>query len=106
MAINSRAKGKRGELTLMHILRDFYGLPVRRGYASSGEPDLVGMSGIHIECKNVENLNLYKAYEQSVRDSEKMKDGEPVVIHKKNNKPWMVTMELPLFMDMYLSWRE
>ena len=104
--MNSRVKGKNGELECMHLLRDFYGYDVRRGYASCGEPDLIGLKGIHIECKRNERLNIYEAIEQSRRDSEKMKDGAPVVIHRKSRKPWLVTMDLELFMDMYGTWSE
>mgnify|MGYP003303482923 CR=1 FL=1 len=61
--------------------------------------DVVGLDYIHIECKRVQNLNLYDAMEQSKRDS---KEGQsPAVFHRKNNKKWLVTMELDDFMKLY-----
>ena len=61
--------------------------------------DVIGLDYIHIECKRVQNLNLYDAMEQSKRDS---KEGQsPAVFHRKNNKRWLVTMELDDFMKLY-----
>lgn len=61
--------------------------------------DVVGLDYIHIECKRVQNLNLYDAMEQSKRDS---KEGQsPAVFHRKNNKKWLVTMELNEWMKLY-----
>ena len=69
----------------------------REGANSSA--DVVGLPGIHIEAKAVEKLNLYDAYEQSMRDS---REGEvPVVIHKKNRKTILITMSLSDFLDFY-----
>ena len=104
--VNSRQKGKRFELSVANLLKE-YGYETRRGQQFSGlngDADVVGLPDVHIECKAVENLNLYKAYEQSVRDA---REGEkPIVIHKKNNKPILVTMDLPTFMEIYKGWRK
>lgn len=62
-----REKGKRGERELAGILRD-YGYDTRRGQqfcGSDGSADVVGLPGIHIECKRVEKLNLLEAMEQA-----------------------------------------
>lgn len=100
MAINSKAKGKRAELEIAALLRT-YGYEARRGVQYQGgqdSPDVVGLDGIHIEVKHVENLNINKAMEQADKDS-----GEniPVVFHRKNRTPWLVTMHLDDFMNMY-----
>lgn len=101
MAINSRRKGKRFELTLAGLLRE-YGYDCRRGQqycGANGDADVVGLPGIHIEAKAVERLNLYDAMAQSKHDA---RDGEiPVVMHKKNNCKVLVTMELDSFMSLY-----
>lgn len=98
--MNSRDKGKRGELELSHILQG-YGYDTRRGQqycGSNGDADVVGLPNIHIECKRVENLNLYKAMEQSINDAK----GEiPTVFHRKNNQKWLVTMTLDDWMNLY-----
>lgn len=102
----SREKGKRSEIELMHILRDFYGYPVRRGYVFQHESDLVGLEGIHVEVKRVEKLNLHKAMEQAVEESKKRKDGLPTVFHRKDREGWLVTMRLEDWMDLYGSWAD
>lgn len=99
--MNSREKGKRGELELSHKLQD-YGYCTRRGQqfcGIEGNADVVGLPGIHIECKRVEKLNIYDAMSQSIRDS---KDGEyPTVFHRKNHCDWLVTMRFDDFMQLY-----
>lgn len=102
----SREKGKRGELSLMHILRDTYGYPVRRGYVFQHESDLVGLQGIHVECKSVERLNVREAYRQAVDEAQKRKDGLPVLFHHKAREGWLVTLSLEDFMDMYGEWTD
>lgn len=98
---NSRRKGKEGELELARILRD-YGYDARRGQqysGATGDADVIGLPGIHIEVKRVEALNLSQAMEQSIRDA---RAGErPVVIHRKNNEKWKVTMSLMDFIELY-----
>ena len=98
---NSRQKGARFERTLAKKLRE-YGYDARRGQqycGSNGDADVVGLDGIHIEAKAVEHLNLYAAIEQSISD--KREDETPVVMHKKNNKPILVTMLFEDWIDMY-----
>lgn len=91
MSVNSRAKGKRGELSLAKVLRE-YGYDSHRGVQYKGgqdSPDVMGLPLIHIECKRVEHLNIYEAFEQSKRDAGIL---IPVVMYRKNNYPWLVTM--------------
>ena len=73
--MNSNNKGKNGERELATILRE-YGYDSRRGQqycGSNGDADVVGLPGVHIECKRVERLNIYDAIEQSKNDA---RDGE------------------------------
>lgn len=98
--MNSREKGKRGELELAHILQK-RGYSARRGQqfcGITGEADVVGLDGYHIECKRVENLNLDKAMQQSIRDARE--EEVPIVVHRKNNKKWLVTISLDDFLDV------
>lgn len=101
---NSRAKGARGERELSKVLRE-WGYDTRRGQqysGANGDADVVGLPNIHIECKWVEKLNLDKAMKQSIDDA---RDGEiPVVMHKKNRKPWLITMRLDDWVAMYERW--
>ena len=99
--MNSRDKGKRGERELAKVLRE-NGYDCRRGQqfnGADGSADVIGLDGIHIECKRVEKLNIYDAMYQSIEDA---RDWEiPVVMHRKNKKPWLVTMLLVDWLDMY-----
>lgn len=101
MPINSRRKGAESERQLAHVLQG-YGFEARRGCqfsGANGDPDVVGLPGIHIECKHVERLNIYEAVEQSKRDA---REGElPTVFHRKNRKEWLVTMPLTEWMKIY-----
>lgn len=101
---SARDKGARYELELVHILRDFYGYPVRRGYVFQHESDVIGLQGVHIECKAVERLNIRKAYKQAVEEALERADGVPVVFHHKAREGWLVTMSLEDFMDFYGGW--
>lgn len=80
---NSRNKGASGERELARKLKE-YGYEARRGQqycGSNGDADVVGLPGIHIECKRVERLNLYDALAQSVADAKT--DEKPTVFHRK-----------------------
>lgn len=102
--INSREKGKAGERELASVLRAF-GYDARRGQqfsGANGDADVIGLPKIHIECKRVERLNIQDAYDQSQHDA---RDGElPVVMHRKNNCSWLVTMSLADWIQMYREW--
>lgn len=103
--MNSRDKGARGERELASVLNS-YGYFCRRGQqysGANGDPDVVGLPGIHIECKRVERLDLYAAIEQAKRDSKK-RGGLPAVFHRKNNAEWLVSMPLNVWMELYREW--
>lgn len=98
----SMRKGADGERELAALLRE-YGFSVKRGGSLSfGEaPDLVGLPGVHVECKRTERLNLPAAMAQAARDAERFQDGAPAVFHRRNRQGWLVTMRLPDWMEMY-----
>ncbi len=99
--MNARDKGKRGELELAHILQAHGYNSARRGQqfcGLNGEADVIGLAGYHIECKRVERLNIDTAMAQSIRDA---RDGEvPTVMHRRNQKGWLVTMRLDDFLEL------
>ena len=101
--MNSRAKGAAGERELSHELEK-YGYKTRRGQqfsGANGDADVVGVPGLHIECKRVERLNIYDAIKQALNDA---REGEmPVVMHRKNRQKWLVTLSLDDFMKL---WKE
>jgi Holliday junction resolvase len=104
--MNSRQKGKRGELEAAHVLQE-YGFDARRGqqYAGiNGDADVVGVPGYHLEIKRNEHLNLEEAVKQSVRDA---REGErPIVMHRKNRGEWLVTIRLDDFMNLIGHYRD
>ena len=64
---------------------------------------------LSIECKNVEKLNVWEAYEQA---SENCGDYEPIVVMKKNRKKPLpetanrktVLVHNMFFADSHVSW--
>ena len=102
MGAASQRKGAAGERELASRLRE-YGYEIERGGSLSfGEvPDLVGLPGVHIECKRVERLNVPEAMQQAVKDSARFQDGMPALFHRRNRQPWLVTLRLEDFMQLY-----
>ena len=92
---NSRAKGARGERALANYLKE-HGYDARRGQqysGANGDADVVGLPGIHIECKWVEKVTpsmMADYMKQSMNDANY--NETPVVIHKQNRRGWKVTM--------------
>ena len=89
--MNSCQKGKVGEREWRDVLKE-KGFQARRGRQFSGSedsPDVVSNLPFHFEVKRVEALNVDKAVEQAQRDCGRK---TPVVAHRKNKRPWLVTM--------------
>lgn len=102
MGKSSQRKGAYGERELAEMLRE-YGYDIQRGGSETfGKvPDLIGLPGIHVECKRVERLNIDQAMQQAINDAERFHDGIPIVFHRKNRRPWLVTMRLSDFMSIF-----
>lgn len=102
MGASSQRKGASGERELAAVLTG-YGYEIKRGGSMSfGEvPDLVGLPGVHIEVKRVERLNVPEAMQQAVKDSVRFRDGMPALFHRRNRQPWLVTLRLEDFMQLY-----
>lgn len=100
--VNSRAKGKNGELEAVKMLKAHGYKDVRRSQqfaGMNGDADVVGLPKIHLEIKRVERLNIYDAMAQSVHDA---REGEtPVVMHRRNNCEWLVTMRFDDWIELY-----
>lgn len=93
--INSRNKGACGERELASVLQKTLGVKARRGRQYCGSPDspdvVTSIDGVHIECKRVEQFNLYKALDQATNDAG---DKIPIVCHRKNRRDWVVVVRL------------
>ena len=101
--MNSRSKGKAGELEAAHFLSELFKLAVRRGQQFKGgadSPDVVGLPGLHLEVKRVEKLNVENALRQAAREASPVEC--PVVLHRSNRTPWKFTLyadDLLRFLD-------
>jgi len=98
--MNSRQKGARGERELAQVLSEF-GWPARRGQQRSGvdQADVIdGPPGVHFECKRVETLNVWSAYEQACRDAPA--EHMPVVAMRRNKSPWLAVVDLRVFLRL------
>ena len=97
MSINSRAKGKAGELEAAHAINDL--LPrahARRSQQFQGTAegaDLVapGLPNLWLESKRVERLNVDAVMAKSLTQCGTL---APVIVHRKNNAEWLVTVRL------------
>ncbi len=102
MGRSEQVKGRRGERELARILNEYGFTDVRPGKAVSfgGEPDVIGLDGIHIEIKRAECPNVCAALKQAAEDAEYFGDGVPVVFWRKNRGRWGAIMELPTFVSL------
>lgn len=101
----SRDKGARFERSLASKFRE-YGYDARRTAQYCGKTgdasDVIGLPGIHVEAKHVEQMRLYEWMAQAKRDAEAGgKNALPAVFHKKNNAEILVTMTLDDWMNLY-----
>lgn len=105
MAINSRAKGKRGELNFVNECKK-HGYNVRRSQqycGNTGEAmDVIGLQGIHCEVKNSKVLRLKEYLEQAKNDCEKANKGNlPAVFYKIPRGDWVTIMPLEAWLQLY-----
>lgn len=100
--INSKRKGKTGELELVNLFKSYGFEGAMRSVQYCGanhDADIIGMEDLHIECKRVERLNIENAIDQCLAD--RKEDDLGIVAHRKNNRPWLVTMTFEDWMEMY-----
>lgn len=99
--INSRSKGKTGELEFAHYL-EAYGIEAKRGQQRKGgddSPDVItNLTGIHFEVKRTERTNLEAWMAQAVNDS----NGKhrPVVAHRKSRGQWLAILPMDELMEL------
>ena len=98
--VNSKRKGSAGERELCAYLTA-EGFPAHRNdqrfRGGVDNPDVAaeGLSAYHIECKRTEKLCLGAAMEQAEHDAA----GKiPVVVHRRNRRPWLITLKLSDFL--------
>lgn len=103
--INSKRKGKNGELQLVEELRHCGYANARRSAqycGNTGEAaDVVGVDGLHIECKRTEKFRDEASLKQAERDARK--GNLPTVFYRRNGEKWKVMMRMDTFM---IVWNE
>lgn len=104
---NGKAKGSAGERELANKLKE-HGFSARRTQqfcGAAGDADITcqELSSYHIECKRVEKLNIDKAMDQALNDCH---NATPVCMHRRNHKPWLVTMYLEDWISLVKNARE
>lgn len=100
-----RDKGKRGERELAGVFRAYGYDDAKRGQqycGAAGNADVIGLPGIHVECKRVEKLNLLDAVAQAVHDA--LPGLLPAVFHRRDRCEWLVTMRLSDWIEIYREW--
>ena len=108
MGRKEQAKGRRAELELCRVLNDLGFTSVRPGVAVSFgvEPDVLGLDGFHVEIKRRERIEISAWMRQAEQDSQRFKNGAPVVMFRRNREPWRVCMNLSDWLTLYKSYNE
>ncbi|MCE9615064.1 MAG: hypothetical protein K8T26_12370 [Lentisphaerae bacterium] len=98
----SKRKGAAGEREAAAKLNEVLGTHLHRGRQYHGgpeSPDLAGdLPGLHLEVKRCERLRLYEGLSQARRDA--ATDEVPAVMHRANNKPWVIVVEVELLIRL------
>ena len=92
--MNSRAKGKRGELEAALLLRQL-GIPAKRSAQHSGAlglADLDTQDGVLWEVKLRERLEPYAFMAQAIRDASRS-NRVPAVLMRSNRREWLIVIE-------------
>lgn len=92
--INSRAKGKRGELEFITTHLVPYWPAAKRNLDQFGDDkrDCVEVAGIHFQVKRVEKLNIWAALDQATAEADA--HDLPVVAFRRNRSPWFGALEM------------
>tara|TARA_R100000093_G_scaffold71188_1_gene46248 strand:+ start:616 stop:990 length:375 start_codon:yes stop_codon:yes gene_type:complete len=106
----SRDKGIRGELEVSKLLKG-WGWEAERGKQRKGGPDSPDVihnmhnlrpAGISfaLEIKLRQQLNLYDALKKLEGEQDPDAGMTPVVFHRKDHKPWLVTLSADDFLEI------
>ena len=102
--MNSKNKGKRGELEIAHILQE-HGYDARRTAQFCGNTgdaaDVIGLDGFHLEVKRCEKAQIWEWIAQAERDH---KEGTvPLVVFRRSRSLWMVCLNFEAFLEILRS---
>lgn len=100
--MNSKQKGASGERELAKLLRSQGYEDARRGVQYNGmygDADIVGVKGLHIECKRAEAVRDEVFLQQAERDS---RAGDvPIVMYRRNGEQWKALLRQDFFMAIW-----
>ena len=93
---NSRQKGKRGELDAAETLRRLFSWNARRtqqfkGTSDSSDVEVAETPDAFWEIKREERLNVFNALATAVEEAGRKL---PILMHRRNNTDWLVTVRL------------
>lgn len=96
MALNSRRKGKTGELEAAEILRTLFGWTTRRTQQYSGTSDTADLRveqtpSLFWEIKRVCRLNVPKAMRTAASQCGRR---VPVLMHRPDRSDWLITIRV------------
>ena len=97
--INSRAKGKAGELEVAAMLRDALGVDAARNLVQSreGGADLLGLPGWAVEVKRAkDNSQIDQWWGQACRQAERA-GNRPVLFYRLDRRKWQAVVALRYF---------
>lgn len=103
-----REKGARFEREIADVFKQ-WGFGAYRTAQFRGNTgrcsDIEGVPDLHIECKHQERMCLYNWMKQAISDNRASERALiPVVIHKANKKPVLISMELKDFLRIFSEW--
>jgi len=96
VALNSRNKGKVGELEAAAKLRELFGWDCGRSVQHSGTTDSADLRvnstpGLWFEVKRVQALNVPKTMQKAVEQAGRK---TAVLLHRRNHDEWLLTVRL------------
>jgi Holliday junction resolvase len=100
MPLNSRRKGKTGELQFSRLLRTYGFNDARRGrqFSGLGAPDVVGLPGYHVEVKYCQAGQIYNWLQQAI--DEAAPGAVPIVAHRRRRQDWVVILSASDFLGL------
>jgi hypothetical protein len=100
---SSRLKGKRGELELVHELKDLLGIDLRRRVRNSTlESDITGLDGFSVEVKNQDALSVRAWWRQTVSQSA-LTNEIPVLFYKVPRKGFRAVVSVSKLFEAPVS---
>lgn len=100
--MNSKQKGKRGELEVAHILKENGFENARRTAQYCGNTgdasDVVGLDGFHIEIKRCETIKIMDWIRQAERDHKA--EEIPLVVFRKSHDDWYAVLKFTSLLEL------